>query len=229
MSEHVDVLIVGAGLSGIGFASRLKRDVSGKTFAILESRGAVGGTWDLFRYPGIRSDSDMYTLGYSFRPWAGAKAIADGDSIREYIVAAVADEGLAPQIRLNHRVVAAEWSSDTALWTVTAVHTADGEYPRGSAASGSDEAVTFTCSFLSVCSGYYRYDEGFTPAIEGADTFTGTIVHPQHWPADLDYEGKQVVVIGSGATAVTRVPTMAMSAAKVTMLQRSPTYIAPVP
>ncbi|MDQ0849969.1 cation diffusion facilitator CzcD-associated flavoprotein CzcO/pimeloyl-ACP methyl ester carboxylesterase [Arthrobacter sp. B3I9] len=229
MSEHVDVLIVGAGLSGIGFAGRLQRDVPGKTFMILESRGAVGGTWDLFRYPGIRSDSDMYTLGYSFRPWAGAKAIADGDSIREYIEATVADEGLAPRIRLNHRVVSAEWSSDTAQWTVTAVGTADGEYHQGRAESASDDAVTFTCSFLSVCSGYYRYDQGFTPAIEGADTFAGTIVHPQHWPADLDYQGKQVVIIGSGATAVTLVPAMAKSAAKVTMLQRSPTYIAPVP
>ncbi|GGI02855.1 hypothetical protein GCM10007170_45530 [Arthrobacter liuii] len=227
MSEHVDVLIVGAGLSGVGFASRLKREVPGKTFTVLESRNAFGGTWDLFRYPGIRSDSDMYTLGYSFRPWAGAKAIADGDSIREYIEATVADEGLAPQIRLNTRVISAAWSSETALWTVTAVRTSGGEYRSGHTASA--EPLTFTCSFLSVCSGYYRYDEGFTPAIEGADTFAGTIVHPQHWPAGLDYEGKQVVVIGSGATAVTLVPSMAKSAAKVTMLQRSPTYIAPVP
>ncbi|MEQ4517798.1 alpha/beta fold hydrolase [Pseudarthrobacter sp. B907] len=229
MSEHVDVLIVGAGLSGIGFASRLKREVPGKTFTILESRGAVGGTWDLFRYPGVRSDSDMYTLGYSFRPWAGAKAIADGESIREYIEETVADEGLSPQIRLNHRVVSAEWSSDTALWTVTAVPTSGGEYRAGDAASGPGATVTFTCSFLSVCSGYYRYDEGFTPAIKGTETFAGPIVHPQHWPADLEYEGKQVVIIGSGATAVTLVPSMAKSAAKVTMLQRSPTYIAPVP
>jgi cation diffusion facilitator CzcD-associated flavoprotein CzcO/pimeloyl-ACP methyl ester carboxylesterase len=228
MSEHVDVLIVGAGLSGIGFASRLKRELPGKTFTILESRGAVGGTWDLFRYPGIRSDSDMYTLGYSFRPWAGAKAIADGDSIREYIEATVADEGLAPRIRLHQRVVSAEWSSVTALWTVTAVRTSGGEHRRDDPASAA-ETVTFTCSFLSVCSGYYRYDEGFTPAIKGADTFAGRIVHPQHWPADLDYDGKQVVIIGSGATAVTLVPSMAKTAAKVTMLQRSPTYIAPVP
>ncbi|WP_285243204.1 alpha/beta fold hydrolase [Pseudarthrobacter sp. fls2-241-R2A-127] len=228
MSEHVDVLIVGAGLSGVGFASRLKREVPGKTFTVLESRNAIGGTWDLFRYPGIRSDSDMYTLGYSFRPWAGAKAIADGESIREYIEATVADEGLAPRIRLNTRVVSAAWSSETALWTVTAVRTSGGEFRAGDTAS-SPEPVTFTCSFLSVCSGYYRYDEGFAPAIEGADTFAGSIVHPQHWPADLDYAGKQVVVIGSGATAVTLVPSMAKSAAKVTMLQRSPTYIAPVP
>ncbi|XTR52631.1 alpha/beta fold hydrolase [Pseudarthrobacter sp. So.54] len=228
MSEHVDVLIVGAGLSGIGFASKLKRDLPEKSFAILESRGAVGGTWDLFRYPGIRSDSDMYTLGYSFRPWAGAKAIADGDSIRDYIEATVADEGLEARIRLNHRVISAEWSSGTALWTVTALRTSGGEYRQDDPASTA-ETVTFTCSFLSVCSGYYRYDEGFTPVIEGADSFAGTIVHPQHWPADLDYEGKQVVIIGSGATAVTLVPSMAKTAAKVTMLQRSPTYIAPVP
>src|SRR5450830_1500611 len=220
MSEHVDVLIVGAGLSGIGFASRLKRELPEKNFAVLESRGAVGGTWDLFRYPGIRSDSDMYTLGYSFRPWAGAKAIADGDSIREYIESTVADEGLAPRIRFNTRVVSADWSSETALWTVTAVRTADGEYPAGGTdAASAGEQITLTCSFLSVCSGYYRYDEGFTPEIEGADAFGGTIVHPQHWPADLDYTGKQVVVIGSGATAVTLVPSMAKTAAKVTMLQ----------
>ncbi|MDZ4092441.1 MAG: alpha/beta fold hydrolase [Arthrobacter sp.] len=229
MIEHVDVLIVGAGLSGIGFASRLKRKVPGKTFTILESRGAVGGTWDLFRYPGIRSDSDMYTLGYSFRPWAGAKAIADGDSIREYIAATVADEELESRIRLHHRVVSAEWSSETALWTITAVLTSGGEYRRGDAASPAGPSVTLTCSFLSVCSGYYRYDEGFTPVIDGAETFAGAIVHPQHWPADLDYAGKQVVIIGSGATAVTLVPSMAGSAARVTMLQRSPTYIAPVP
>lgn len=229
MSEHVDVLIVGAGLSGIGFASRLKRDVPGKTFTILESRGTVGGTWDLFRYPGVRSDSDMYTLGYSFRPWAGAKAIADGDSIRDYIQATVADEQLEARIRLHHRVVSAEWSSDTALWTVTAIRTSGGEYRRDDPASPAVQPVTFTCSFLSVCSGYYRYDEGFTPVIEGAETFAGSIVHPQHWPADLDYAGKQVVIIGSGATAVTLVPSMAGPAAKVTMLQRSPGYIAPVP
>lgn len=234
MSSHVDVLIVGAGLSGIGFASRLKRDLPGKSFAILESRSAVGGTWDLFRYPGIRSDSDMYTLGYSFRPWIGAKAIADGESIREYIQATIADEDLGPGIRLNHRVIAADWSSETALWTVTAVRTSGEEYrlndaPLDGGPEPTEETLTFTCSFLSVCSGYYRYDEGFTPAIEGADSFSGTIVHPQHWPATLNYEGKHVVVIGSGATAVTLVPSMATSAAKVTMLQRSPTYIAAVP
>ena len=229
MTEHVDVLIVGAGLSGIGFASRLQRELPGKTFTILESRGAVGGTWDLFRYPGVRSDSDMYTLGYSFRPWAGAKAIADGDSIRDYIEATVAAEHLESRIRLKHRVVSAAWSSEDALWTVTAIPTSDIEHRQDGPTSAAGRPITFTCSFLSVCSGYYRYDEGFTPVIEGADTFAGSIVHPQHWPADLDYGGKQVVIIGSGATAVTLVPSMAKSAARVTMLQRSPTYIAPVP
>ncbi|ROQ37008.1 cation diffusion facilitator CzcD-associated flavoprotein CzcO [Frondihabitans sp. PhB188] len=223
MTEHVDVVIVGAGLSGIGAASRLKRSLPGKSFLVLESRGAVGGTWDLFRYPGVRSDSDMYTLGYSFRPWTDAKAIADGDSIRDYIRDTVSDEGLADRIRLHHRVVSADWSSAEAQWTITARVTGDGEAALG------DETVTVTCSFLSVCSGYYRYDEGYSPAIPGAETFAGPIVHPQHWPADLDYEGKRVVIVGSGATAVTLVPSMAKAAEHVTMLQRSPTYISPVP
>lgn len=228
MTEHIDVLIVGAGLSGVGAASRLKRELPGKSFVILESRAAIGGTWDLFRYPGVRSDSDMYTLGYSFRPWTAPKAIADGDSIREYIRDTVRDEGLESAIRLNHRVTRADWSSETATWTVTAVRTGDGEYRADTEGAGGDE-VTFTCSFLSVCSGYYRYDEGYSPAIPGADDFAGVIVHPQHWPDDLDYAGKRVVIVGSGATAVTLVPSMAKTAARVTMLQRSPTYIAPVP
>src|ERR1700712_2471543 len=213
MTEHVDVLIVGAGLSGIGAASHLKRDCPTKSFAILESRGSVGGTWDLFRYPGIRSDSDMYTLGYSFRPWTDAKAIADGDSIRDYITDTIADEGLEAALRLNHRVISAEWSSETALWTVTALCTGGGEYRADPVEATENtesatrdarqgETVTFTCSFLSVCSGYYRYDEGFTPAIAGSESFEGEIVHPQHWPAELDYADKRVVVVGSGATAV---------------------------
>ncbi len=225
MTEHVDVLIVGAGLSGIGAASHLQRERPEKSFAILESRSTIGGTWDLFRYPGVRSDSDMYTLGYSFRPWTDASAIADGDAIREYIRDTVADEGLEARIRLNTRVISAEWSSITARWTVTTVRTSAGEYTGG----GDAEVATFTCSFLSVCSGYYRYDEGFTPAIPGSESFAGDIVHPQHWPEDLDYAGKRVVIIGSGATAVTLVPSLAKTAAHVTMLQRSPTYIAPVP
>jgi cation diffusion facilitator CzcD-associated flavoprotein CzcO/pimeloyl-ACP methyl ester carboxylesterase len=224
MTEHVDVLIVGAGLSGIGAATHLKRECPDKDFLLLESRNSVGGTWDLFRYPGIRSDSDMFTLGYSFRPWTDAKAIADGDSIHDYIDATVAEEGLGQHIRLNTRVLSAEWSSTAARWTITAVRTGSAEY-----AGESGETVTFTCSFLSVCSGYYRYDEGFTPTFPGSEEFGGTIVHPQHWPADLDYTDKRVVIIGSGATAVTLVPSIAKQASHVTMLQRSPTYIAPVP
>ncbi|HSU66720.1 MAG TPA: alpha/beta fold hydrolase [Tepidisphaeraceae bacterium] len=231
MTEHVDVLIVGGGLSGIGAASHIQRDLPGKSLLILESRAAIGGTWDLFRYPGIRSDSYMYTLGYSFRPWTDGKAIADGESIRQYIVDTVQAEGLASRIRTNHRVVSAEWSTATAVWTVTAVRTGSSEYAMdaGSAQTDSTALVSFTCSFLFVCSGYYRYDEGFTPAIPGIENYAGTVVHPQHWPADLDYAGKRVVIIGSGATAVTLVPSMARSAEHVTMLQRSPTYISPVP
>jgi monooxygenase len=227
MVVHVDVVIVGAGLSGIGAASILKRDRPDKTFLILESRGAVGGTWDLFRYPGVRSDSDMSTLGYSFRPWRDSKALADGDAIREYIRSTVADEGLEPAIRLNHRVVSASWSSADSHWTLTAVRTP----PGGGEFSESDpqgETVTITCSFLQICSGYYRYDQGYTPEIPGLESFEGRVVHPQKWPADLDYTGSRVVVIGSGATAVTLVPSMAERAEHVTMLQRSPTYIASV-
>ena len=226
MEEHVDVLIIGAGLSGIGTAAHLKRDCPDKTFVVVESRAAIGGTWDLFRYPGVRSDSDMFTLGYSFRPWTDTKAIAPGASIRDYIRATVKDEGLGEQIRMNHRVIAATWSSETANWTVTAVRTGEGEYRTGHTAG--EEVVTFTCSFLFVCSGYYRYDEGFTPVFAGADSFEGQLVHPQQWPVDLDYDGKRVVVVGSGATAVTLVPSMASTASHVTMLQRSPTYIAPI-
>jgi cation diffusion facilitator CzcD-associated flavoprotein CzcO len=226
MEEHVDVLIIGAGLSGIGTAAHLKRDCPDKTFVVVESRAAIGGTWDLFRYPGVRSDSDMFTLGYSFRPWTDTKAIAPGASIRDYIRATVKDEGLGEQIRMNHRVIAATWSSETANWTVTAVRTGEGEYRAGHTAG--EEVVTFTCSFLFVCSGYYRYDEGFTPVFAGADSFEGQLVHPQQWPVDLDYDGKRVVVVGSGATAVTLVPSMASTASHVTMLQRSPTYIAPI-
>ena len=226
MKEHVDVLIVGAGLSGIGAAAHLKRDVPGKAFVVLESRSAIGGTWDLFRYPGVRSDSDMFTLGYSFQPWTDAKAIAPGASIRDYIRSTVTHEGLTDHVRVNHRVIAATWSSETANWTVTAARTGEGEYRAGQTAG--EEFVTFTCSFLFVCSGYYRYDEGFTPVFAGAENFEGPLVHPQNWPADLDYEGKRVVVVGSGATAVTLVPSMAGTASHVTMLQRSPSYIAPI-
>ena len=213
--EHVDVLIIGAGLSGIGTACHLREELPGTSFLILESRDAIGGTWDLFRYPGVRSDSDMFTLGYGFRPWRSPKAIADGPSIREYVRETAAAYGVDRRIRFGHRVASAAWSSDDARWTVTA--------------ETSDGVRTFTCSFVSSCSGYYRYDEGYTPAFPGLADFAGTVVHPQHWPEDLDWTDKKVVVIGSGATAVTLVPSMAADAAHVTMLQRSPTYISAVP
>jgi monooxygenase len=213
--EHLDVVIVGAGLSGIGAAVHLQKAVPHKTYAILEAREASGGTWDLFRYPGVRSDSDMYTLGYSFRPWPGAKAIADGPSILDYVRDTARDEGVDKHIRYDSRVVRAEWSTPDARWTLTLQH------------SGGTSQVT--CGFVFMCSGYYRYDEGFTPAFPGTETFQGEIVHPQHWPEDLDYADKDVVVIGSGATAVTLVPAMAETAAHVTMLQRTPTYIAARP
>jgi monooxygenase len=215
--DHVDVLIVGAGLSGIGAACHLRRECPSKSFAVLEARDTIGGTWDLFRYPGIRSDSDMFTLGYSFMPWRDAKALADGPAILEYIREAARDHDVERRIRFGHRVVRAEWSSSEARWTVDAERT------------DSVETATFTCSFLFICTGYYRYDEGYTPAFEGSERFGGQIVHPQHFPEDLDYAGKRVVVIGSGATAVTIVPEIAKKAAHVTMLQRSPSYIVSLP
>ncbi|WP_431942922.1 flavin-containing monooxygenase [Micromonospora marina] len=216
-ADHVDVLIVGAGLSGIGAAVHLGRECPGKTYAVLEARGAVGGTWDLFRYPGIRSDSDMYTLGYSFKPWTDPKAIADGDSIRAYVRQTAREYDVERHIRFHHRALRAEWDSATARWTVHA-HRDD-----------TGEDVTLTCGFLFTNSGYYRYDEGYTPRFPGVERYAGTLVHPQHWPGDLDYAGKRVVVIGSGATAVTVVPAMAERAAHVTMLQRSPTYVIALP
>jgi monooxygenase len=215
--EHVDVLIVGAGLSGIGAACHLQSNCPGKTYAILEARDRSGGTWDLFRYPGIRSDSDMYTLGYSFRPWREAKSIADGPSILNYVRQTAADHGVEEKIRFNQRVVRAEWSTAEARWTVEATQ------------GDTQESVYMTCGFLFMCSGYYRYDEGYTPDFQGTDRFAGRIVHPQHWSEDVEYAGKRVVVIGSGATAVTLVPSMAQSAAHVTMLQRSPSYIVSLP
>ena len=212
MSEHFDVLIVGAGISGIGAGRYLKTELPGKSFAILEARGASGGTWDLFRYPGIRSDSDLHTFGYEFKPWRDEESIADAPRILSYLRETATENGLDEHIRYHHRVVAASWSSDTAHWTVTL---ADGR--------------ALTCGWLFSASGYYRYDEGFTPEFAGRDRFGGTIVHPQHWPEDLDHAGRRVVVIGSGATAVTLVPAMARAAGHVTMLQRTPTYIMPVP
>jgi monooxygenase len=216
--EHFDVLIVGAGLSGVGAAVHLQRDCPGKTYAILEARPQSGGTWDLFRYPGIRSDSDMFTLGYAFKPWTEAKAIADGPSILRYIRETAREHGVEQKIRYSQRVVRAEWSSADARWTVTVEH-ADG-----------DTREQLTCSFLYGNTGYYNYAEGFTPQFEGVERFRGEVVHPQHWPEQLDYAGKRVVVIGSGATAVTLVPAMVEGgAAHVTMLQRSPTYIVALP
>ena len=215
--EHVDVLIVGAGLSGVGAACHLQANCPGKSFAILEARDCIGGTWDLFRYPGIRSDSDMYTLGYSFRPWTQAKSIADGPSILDYVRDTASDNSLDSKIRFRHRMVRAQWLTDDERWTVEAQRT-DGE-----------ETVRLSCSFLLMCSGYYRYDEGFTPDFPGTERFAGRIVHPQHWDEDVDYSNKRVVVIGSGATAVTLVPAMAKTAAHVTMLQRSPSYIVSLP
>jgi monooxygenase len=215
--EHVDVLVIGAGLSGIGAACHLQVECPDKSYAVLESRGAIGGTWDLFRYPGIRSDSDMFTLGYAFKPWTGAKAIADGESIREYIQETAREYGVEEKIRFHHEVVSADWSSADARWTVTARRTDTGE------------TVELTCSWLSVCSGYYRYDEGFRPEFPGEERFAGELIHPQHWPEDFDATGKRIVVIGSGATAVTLVPNLADDAAHVTMLQRTPSYILSLP
>ncbi|HET6830572.1 MAG TPA: NAD(P)/FAD-dependent oxidoreductase [Solirubrobacterales bacterium] len=217
--EHLDVLIVGAGISGISAACHLRDRAPEKSFTILEARDAIGGTWDLFRYPGIRSDSDMYTLGFSFRPWEQPEAIAPGPKILDYLEATVADHDLTGEIRFHHRVVRAEWSSEDALWHVEAERTDDAEA----------ETLLFTCRWLCGCTGYYRYDEGYTPEFPGIDGFGGEVVHPQHWPEDLDYAGKRVVVIGSGATAVTLIPTLSEQAASVTMLQRSPTYIISLP
>ncbi len=215
--EHFDVLIVGAGLSGIGAACHLQERCPGKSFAILEARDATGGTWDLFRYPGIRSDSDMHTLGYRFRPWPEARAFADGASILSYVRETARERGIDRRIRLHHRVVAAEWSTPEGRWSVEAER------------AGSDERVHLTCDFLFTCCGYYRYDHGHTLELRSAERFAGQIVHPQHWPDGLDYAGKRVVVIGSGSTAVTLVPVLAREAAHVTMLQRTPTYIISVP
>ena len=215
--EHFDVVIVGSGLSGIDAAYHLQTSCPGKSFVILESRDAIGGTWDLFRYPGIRSDSDMFTFSYPFRPWESHTAIADGESIRAYIRETAKIYGIDRKIRFRHRVTGASWSSADALWTV--------EAERGA----EREPVRFTCNFLFSCTGYYDYANGYAPEFPGAEKFAGRIVHPQQWPQTLDYAGKRIVVIGSGATAVTMIPVLAEKAAHVTMLQRSPTYILPRP
>jgi monooxygenase len=216
-TEHLDVLIVGAGLSGVGAACHVQTECPGKSYAVLEAREASGGTWDLFRYPGIRSDTDMFTLGYPFNPWPAEQAIADGPTIRAYIRDTARKYGVEGAIRYRHRVLAASWSSQEARWTVDVERTDTGE------------TFQLTCAFLFGCTGYYRYDEGFLPQFEGTERFSGQIVHPQQWPEDLDYAGKRVVVIGSGATAVTLVPAMAERAGHVTMLQRSPSYVIALP
>lgn len=214
---HVDVLIVGAGLSGIGAGYYVQTICPTKSYTILEGRDAIGGTWDLFRYPGVRSDSDMYTLGYQFRPWTNAQAIADGPSILEYVRDTAKDYGIDKHIRYKSRARRASWSSKDARWTVD-VETGDDKHIE-----------QITCNFAYLCTGYYDYDKGYTPEWEGMSRFNGKIVHPQKWPEDLDYAGKRVVIIGSGATAVTLVPAMAETAEHVTMLQRSPTYVVNMP
>ncbi len=214
-TQHFDVVIVGAGLSGIGAGYHLQTNSPGKSYVILEGREAIGGTWDLFRYPGIRSDSDMFTLGYAFKPWTEQKAIADGPSIRKYVNETAREHGIDQHIRFKHQVKRASWSSQDERWTVEAEH--EGAVKR------------FTAKFVLMCAGYYRYDQGYLPNWQGVENFKGTFLHAQHWPEDLDYSGKRVVVIGSGATAVTLVPSMAPKAAHVTMLQRSPTYMVSMP
>ena len=215
--EHVDVLIIGAGISGIGAARYLQTMQPGKTFAIVEARDEIGGTWDLFRYPGIRSDSDLHTFSYEFKAWEDPKAIASAGAIMSYLRETVAENDIRSAIRFGHKVIEAAWSTPDARWLVEMERTDTGE------------RITMSCGWFFSASGYYRYDEGFTPEFPGRERFAGQIVHPQHWPEDLDYSGKRVVIIGSGATAVTLVPAMAETAGQVTMLQRSPTYIVPVP
>jgi len=215
-TEPVDVLIVGAGISGISAACHLKQHCPGKTFRILEARDNIGGTWDLFRYPGIRSDSDMHTFGFAFKPWTNPKALADGPSILAYLKEAVAEYDVERHIQFGARVIAADWHSVSATWTVT-THDASGV------------SSSHSCRLLFMCSGYYQYAAGYTPDLPGLESFAGRLVHPQHWPQDLDYKGKKVAVIGSGATAVTIVPAMADDVERITMIQRSPTYIVSMP
>lgn len=215
--KHVDVLILGAGISGIGAAYYLQTMCPEKSYAILERRERIGGTWDLFRYPGIRSDSDMYTFGYAFKPWTNPKMISDGESIRDYLVDTAKEYGIDKKITYGVKAVSAAWSSDDARWTVETVNEKTGK------------KTAYTCDFLISGTGYYNYDEGYAPHFPGQEKFRGTLIHPQHWPEDFDYAGKRIVIIGSGATAVTLVPSLAEKAAHVTMLQRSPTYVVSLP
>ena len=217
--EHFDVLIVGAGISGIGSGVHLQKKCPNKNFIILEGREQLGGTWDLFRYPGIRSDSDMYTLGYVFKPWTHAKAIADAPAILDYLRETVSENALAEKIRYGRHVKRASWSTEDSRWTIEV------ENNSPDLDAGTNKTEYYSCSFLHMCSGYYDFSEGYTPEFKGAGNFSGPIIHPQHWPEDIDYANKRVVVIGSGATAVTLIPEIAKSAAHVTMLQRSPTYV----
>lgn len=216
-SNHLDVLILGAGVSGIGLACRIAERCPDKTFAILERRGTLGGTWDLFRYPGIRSDSDMFTFGYSFKPWSSSRTLADGASIKQYVADAATSFGVDERIAYNRKVISSNWSDADNRWTVIATDETTGE------------SHEYTCNFLLFCTGYYDYDQGYKPEFPGEQQFTGRVIHPQHWPDDLNYRDKKVVVIGSGATAVTLVPAMADETTHITMLQRSPTYVLSLP
>lgn len=217
MSQRdVDVVIIGAGISGISAAHYIKEKCPDKTFTILEGRSSIGGTWDLFKYPGIRSDSDMYTLGFAFKPWRSPKAIADGPAIMEYLHETIDEEGLKKFIQLNHKVNAASWSSTDSTWTLDLL-------------VNDRDSKSLTCQYIYICTGYYNYENGFTPDFKNVDSFTGKFIHPQHWPEDLDYTDKKIIVIGSGATAVTLIPELAKKASHVTMLQRSPTYISSGP
>ena len=215
--QHFDILTIGAGLSGIGTAAHLHREHPQRSMAIIERRERLGGTWDLFRYPGIRSDSDMASFGYGFKPWNSDKVLADGDSIRNYIGETAEEYGLLDKIQYGLQITESNWSSKQQLWQITAKHTATGETRH------------YTCNFLINCSGYFNHDEGFRPQFPGEENFAGQIIHPQQWPENLDYAGKRVLIIGSGATAITLVPTMAKTAGHITMLQRSPSYIFALP